>query len=581
MLASNTPPNFPIPFANSAGVGYIRTIPTASQISITPGAASLTDGFPPLNFIPEVAGGVPPFGQDVNGIFKEITQNVQWKQAGGIYSYDSAFSTAIGGYPNRAMLRSADGTGWWISQVDNNLTNPETGGANWLPSGFSGNAAITMTNVDVTLTLNQYCRPIIIITGTLINNLNLIFPASINGEWLIDNDTTGAFAITCKTATGAGVIVPQGYSSQIYGDGIDIKFQDDIIQSGAMITAVAGGTADALTATFNPTITVLANQTVFVEAAFTNATTTPTINPGSGIITIVKGNNLPLTAGDIAGSGHWLELKLDATLGKAVLLNPANGIIVPTAIAYSFKKLKIDAIGINNYNCVITADSVILENSSGQYLLQESINKTINANGTVGAPLSIMSARAASTYYYRWLWYNATNGLTATLDISSTAPTAPTGYVSTDYKALLPGACFTDASGSTYLMNIITRDKISQYELLAGSNTAGFIPLAAGVAGNPATGTYVAVAISPAAPPTACEISITLNSQGVTMGAMAAPSNNYGSATAAYNPPPISLSDATGNIFIQSGKILLESTNIYWASSHASALLLCTGWRDL
>ncbi|KAA1174648.1 hypothetical protein FP026_29625, partial [Rhizobium tropici] len=73
MKASDIPVKFPIPFAASAGGGYIRAIPQASQIGITNGAASLTDGFPPLTFLPVGAGGTPPWGQDFNGILNEIT----------------------------------------------------------------------------------------------------------------------------------------------------------------------------------------------------------------------------------------------------------------------------------------------------------------------------------------------------------------------------------------------------------------------------------------------------------------------------------------------------------------------------
>ncbi len=56
MLSSSIPVRFPIPFANNAGGGYIETIPTASQIGITDGRASLHDGFPPLNFADVGAG---------------------------------------------------------------------------------------------------------------------------------------------------------------------------------------------------------------------------------------------------------------------------------------------------------------------------------------------------------------------------------------------------------------------------------------------------------------------------------------------------------------------------------------------
>ena len=145
MLASSVPVKFALPFAAAAGAGFITTIPAASQITITPGRASLTDGFVPLNMTPIPAGGIPPFGQDMNGILNITTAAVQWLQAGGLPFYDATFSAAIGGYPNGAMIRRADGAGFWISSVDNNVSNPDSGGANWstvLFSGGSGGAII-------------------------------------------------------------------------------------------------------------------------------------------------------------------------------------------------------------------------------------------------------------------------------------------------------------------------------------------------------------------------------------------------------------------------------------------------------
>jgi hypothetical protein len=131
MKASDQPAKFPVPFGNDAGAGFIRSIPEASQIPITPGAASLTDGFPPLTFQPKASGGVPPFGQDVNGIHFQETALIRWLQAGGLPIYDAAYSTAIGGYPNGAVLVKAAANGFWISTVDDNTTDPDTGGANW------------------------------------------------------------------------------------------------------------------------------------------------------------------------------------------------------------------------------------------------------------------------------------------------------------------------------------------------------------------------------------------------------------------------------------------------------------------
>lgn len=128
MQASNVPTKSAVPFANS---GTKNTIPVASQIGITPGLASFTDGFPPLTMTPIAAGGVPPYGADFNGILNFLSAATRWAQAGGNYAYDGAFSSAVGGYPKGSVILNATATGLWMSTADNNTTNPDTGGANW------------------------------------------------------------------------------------------------------------------------------------------------------------------------------------------------------------------------------------------------------------------------------------------------------------------------------------------------------------------------------------------------------------------------------------------------------------------
>lgn len=107
------------------------------------------------------------------------------------------------------------------------------------------------------------------------------------------------------------------------------------MQAAGYRVSAAGGTADALTGTFTPAVATLTNGMVlYVRAGSANATATPTFTPNGGVIaakTVVKGNNVALVAGDIAGAGHWLALQYDATLDKWVLLNPATGVATVTA----------------------------------------------------------------------------------------------------------------------------------------------------------------------------------------------------------------------------------------------------------
>lgn len=102
------------------------------------------------------------------------------------------------------------------------------------------------------------------------------------------------------------------------------------IQKAEAIVSPAGGTADAITASYTPAIATLSDgMTLYVRAASANTSTAPTFTPKSGSIpakAIIKGASTVLDINDIAGAGHWLKLQYDSILDKWVLLNPATGI---------------------------------------------------------------------------------------------------------------------------------------------------------------------------------------------------------------------------------------------------------------
>jgi len=210
----NEPDKIITPWATS---GLKDTIPqNADPID---GRAGYDQGFPAINLTPRSAGGIPPFGQDFNGIFFDITEAIQFQQSGGSFPYDSVWATSVGGYPIGAIVSRSDNQGFWRNTVADNLTDPETGGAGWQPEG-AGSTAITMTSSNVTMTALQASRSIIIITGTLTTNLQLIIPTYVK-SWTIQNNTYGSFTITAKTAAGSGVVLSAG-SNILFGDGTDI-----------------------------------------------------------------------------------------------------------------------------------------------------------------------------------------------------------------------------------------------------------------------------------------------------------------------------------------------------------------------
>lgn len=211
----STPDQIITPWAST---GLKDAIPqTADPVN---GRAGYDQGFPAINMAPKAAGGIPPFGQDFNGIFYDLTLAMQYLQAGGSFPYDGAWASAVGGYPIGALVSRSDSSGLWRNTSANNTTDPEAGGAGWQPED-AGATSITMTSSNVTLTPLQAARQMIIITGALTANLQLIFPSYVK-QWLIVNRTTGSYAITCKTAAGSGVDIAQTMTVPIYGDGTNI-----------------------------------------------------------------------------------------------------------------------------------------------------------------------------------------------------------------------------------------------------------------------------------------------------------------------------------------------------------------------
>lgn len=212
-------------WAYAAGGTYI-TVPIP-QTPTTSGRANFEEGFPPITATRKVAGGIPPDIKDVNGILSQITNNLAGLNAGQINVYDATFASDIGGYAKGAILGMADGTGWWINLTAGNTTNPDASGAGWAPAyRYDWSAISGLVGGTRTLTRLEARSRVIVLTGVLGSNQIVELPADLR-EWLVINSTTGAFTLTCKTAAGTGVVVPNGgaaNATQVFGDGTNIYY---------------------------------------------------------------------------------------------------------------------------------------------------------------------------------------------------------------------------------------------------------------------------------------------------------------------------------------------------------------------
>lgn len=116
-----------------------------------------------------------------------------------------------------------------------------------------GSSSFNLLSVDVagagdyTLSGAQLDQVGYLLTGVLSGNRNLIVPNTVAQYW-VDNETSGAFTLTVKTAAGTGIVVPQGVRNILYCDGANVVSADSgsvtfpvsVAQGGTNATTIAG-----------------------------------------------------------------------------------------------------------------------------------------------------------------------------------------------------------------------------------------------------------------------------------------------------------------------------------------------------
>ena len=110
-----------------ASDGLKNNIPAERNGGLAQEAATYAEGFPNITMTPISVGGKPPSGKDMNGVLYEISAHTVWQNQGGRYRFDQAFCDAIGGYPKGAVLINDTLDTEYISLVDANTHNPNSG----------------------------------------------------------------------------------------------------------------------------------------------------------------------------------------------------------------------------------------------------------------------------------------------------------------------------------------------------------------------------------------------------------------------------------------------------------------------
>lgn len=203
MKSTDFSPQFSEVWGANASTGTI-TYPIP-ETTTTSGRASLDVGFSSVNMTALAAGGIPPFGQDFNGILKMLSTSAQNYEAGNIPVWSSDMATNISGYPEYALVQY--GGTYYVSTSDGNITTPGATGSSWknlfdgyvtgtttANVGVTNLEAVNFTGTDNSAALMRVETP----AGTLdlpseTNVLDQLQSAITSGRWLNRSNNTPGF----------------------------------------------------------------------------------------------------------------------------------------------------------------------------------------------------------------------------------------------------------------------------------------------------------------------------------------------------------------------------------------------------
>lgn len=264
----------------------------------------------------------------------------------GIYQLETSdpVQGGLGGVSNSPLLQLANRTKWLKGQVDSintalaaiaTLASPIFTGDPRAPTPATGDndtslattafvqnsLATTSKDVtgsgNVTLTSVEAGVAILDLFGTLSGARNVILPTSPQRAWIVRNRTSGAYALTVKTAGGTGVVVAQGYTATVFSDGTNIVRANTDLPDANLT-----GTPTATTAAPGDSSTRVAT-TAFVagEAGFTNQTFSGSGNVAAARRTLVlvdaSGGNITLTLPAANAAGGPMDIRFVRTDGTA------------------------------------------------------------------------------------------------------------------------------------------------------------------------------------------------------------------------------------------------------------------------
>ena len=446
---------------------------------------------------------------------------------GGTYSFDTQGSactltyTVSGGVINAVTAVAAGGSGYAVGD----LIQPNGGNNDAVIRvvTLSGSAVATVTIlyggtgfVAGTAVATQRANAAIgkiTLTGTLSSAATFIMKngASLSKarQWIVGNNTTGAFTTTFKisngsnVATGTGAVVPQGTSNSM-STIIDTDGSTDVfLSSPSSISSTAYGlttnSGNAYSVTTTPAVGAPATGNIFTIKFNAANTGTATLNiGGSGAITLLDRDGAALTTGLIIanrvysvsynGTNYIITAALaTASIGYGDSTNSGNAYSVTTSP--SFTTLTTGQVIVVDFNAANTGTATLNANATGAITI-------LDQYGTA------LTSGAIASGFKMTLVYDGTNWL-------FTSPTANANVRTVKKQVFTAGGTYTPSTGMLYCI----------VEAQAGGGGGGGATGAAAFAGGGGSGSYSRSVITAATIGT---------SQTVTIGAAGSAGANTG-----------------------------------------------------
>jgi len=126
-------------------------------------------------------------------------------------------------YTTRIRLEkqaTGENSNTWGSRLNSNVFS-------LVDQAVAGYTSIALAADSVTLSVengsvDQARSAILELHGTLTSSVDVIIP-SVTKQYLVRNNTSGAFSVTMKCAGGDGTAIPQGYVAIMYCDGVSVR----------------------------------------------------------------------------------------------------------------------------------------------------------------------------------------------------------------------------------------------------------------------------------------------------------------------------------------------------------------------